>query len=314
MHLIRSATVLACVLAASSAIRAASEPVVVELQPESSVQFAVVAVGDVARISGGDAASRERIAKLDVAEVKSREQSLIVSRRALEYRLRLAGIDAPAASISGADRTTVTVVRRTVSADEVAAAAKAEIARWLTVPKESVSIELARPIVVRLPEVPSGEFVSINAVPHVKSVGLGRAVMDVSIVANGEKLLALGVDLDVRSIVQPVEATPVAVPVPTGSAATHSPANVPMPTPKSATAVGTAPATSNPAAAIVHVRQRVSINVRMGGLNVTAVGEAQQEGRLGQVILVQNPDSKKTVSARVTGPGTVEVELEGRQQ
>jgi flagella basal body P-ring formation protein FlgA len=53
------------------------------------------------------------------------------------------------------------------------------------------------------------------------------------------------------------------------------------------------------------------MQVNVGGLRVTAAGEAQQAGRLGQTIPVQNVDSKKTLSARVVGPGAVEIDLGG---
>ena len=66
-------------------------------------------------------------------------------------------------------------------------------------------------------------------------------------------------------------------------------------------------------AVLVQSRQRVMMLVHSGGLNVSAVGEAQQEGRMGQSILVQNIDSKKVVQGRVTGPGTVEIDLEPRK-
>jgi flagella basal body P-ring formation protein FlgA len=55
----------------------------------------------------------------------------------------------------------------------------------------------------------------------------------------------------------------------------------------------------------------VKIQVVSGALTVTVLGEAQQDGRLGQNVLVQNVDSKKVLTARVTGPGVVEVELGG---
>jgi flagellar basal body P-ring formation protein FlgA len=83
------AAVLSAVLTANGLC--AAEPVIVELQAESKVQLAVVTIGDVAQISGGDAAIRERVARLDLADVKPREQSLIVTRRVLDYRIRLAG-------------------------------------------------------------------------------------------------------------------------------------------------------------------------------------------------------------------------------
>jgi flagella basal body P-ring formation protein FlgA len=132
--------------------------------------------------------------------------------------------------------------------------------------------------------------------------------MDVSISAGGEKLLALGVDLDVKQVVR------------TSEQITQTQAQFPQPIiPSTSNASSTinpvaAKTQSNPTQVVVHLRQRVMMVVRMGGLSVTATGEAQQEGRMGQMIMVQNVESKKTVNARVTGPGTVEVEVETKQQ
>jgi flagella basal body P-ring formation protein FlgA len=53
------------------------------------------------------------------------------------------------------------------------------------------------------------------------------------------------------------------------------------------------------------------MTARVGALVVTALGEAQQDGRAGEVIRVENVDSKKVVRARVTGPGAVDIELGG---
>jgi flagella basal body P-ring formation protein FlgA len=51
----------------------------------------------------------------------------------------------------------------------------------------------------------------------------------------------------------------------------------------------------------------VSIIAQSGGLKITATGQAKQDGALGQTIGVVNQDSKKTISAKVIGPGMVEV-------
>jgi hypothetical protein len=179
--------------------------------------------------------------------------------------------------------------------------------------------------------------------------------MDVVITTGTEKLLALGVDLEVKPIGRPIDpivqvsgvSTPpytplaalpriapaVTTPNPVIPASGTTPINstpnpvipasgttpinsitpVEMPHPNSRYSKGIATTPTNPTAVIVHQRQRVMMQVQMGGLNVTAAGEAQQDGRLGQTILVQNVESKKTVTARVTGPGTVEIELEAHQ-
>lgn len=359
MLLARYATVIAtAVLVAGTA--QATEPTVVELRAETQVQSAIVTIGDIAQISGGDVTFREQVARLDIADLKPRQQTLTISRRVIEYRLRLAGVNPGGVVIAGADRTIITLQRRAVIADEVVAAARAELTHWLPVPRETVAIDLARPVVVQLPEVPAGDPVKITAVPHAKPVGLGRVQMDTVISVGEEKLLSLGVDLEIKPIgslteppgqgigaiappTQPrvAPASPTLPPVIQASGTSPipspvTPANGPSPTPSPVTPIsGTSPANSpttldiarpnsrystgnntaanNPTAILIHQRQRVMMVVKMGNLNVTAVGEAQQEGRLGQSILVQNVESKKTITARVTGPGTVELDLEAHQ-
>ncbi|MDR1567304.1 MAG: flagellar basal body P-ring formation chaperone FlgA, partial [Streptococcaceae bacterium] len=51
----------------------------------------------------------------------------------------------------------------------------------------------------------------------------------------------------------------------------------------------------------------VTIIAQTGGLKITALGQARQDGAMGQTISVLNQDSKKTISAKVIGPSIVEV-------
>ncbi|MDR0621173.1 MAG: flagellar basal body P-ring formation chaperone FlgA [Deltaproteobacteria bacterium] len=51
----------------------------------------------------------------------------------------------------------------------------------------------------------------------------------------------------------------------------------------------------------------VTIVAQTGSLKITALGQARQDGALGQTISVLNQDSKKTISAKVIGPSLVEV-------
>jgi flagella basal body P-ring formation protein FlgA len=53
--------------------------------------------------------------------------------------------------------------------------------------------------------------------------------------------------------------------------------------------------------------ETVTIVAQGGGLKITALGQAKQDGSIGQTIGVLNQDSKKTISAKVIGPGMVEV-------
>lgn len=280
-------------LAVAAAARAA-DPVTVELAGTATVGKSVVTVGDVALVSGGDADARARVARIDLAELKAREPGVTVGRRAVEYRLVLAGFEPAAVRVTGAERAAVTVARRAVTLEEVTAAARAEVLRPFTNPAEAVAVELAVPVVVKLPDVPADERAVITARPRGRPGATGRVQVDMAVAVGGETLLSFAVHLEVRPVGRPGAAV-----VPAGG--------VVPPVPLVA-AGGTQFASAE---LLIRPRQRVEMRVTSGGLTVTAAGEAQQAGKLGQIILVQNVDSKKTVSARVTGPGTVEVDLGG---
>lgn len=275
MPSLRHLFALAGALLAVTGARAA-EPVTVELNPRVTVGTALVTVGDVALVSGGDANVRARVARIDLAEFKARDATAAFGRRAVEYRLQLAGFDAAAVRVVGAERVTVTPARRPVTVEEVTAAARAELMRHYG-GAPGVVIELAQPVAVKLPEVPADERAAVTAKAHGQSPASGRVQMDMTVAAGGETLLAFAVHLDVK---------------PAGVVA----------------AGGTAPAAT---AVLVRARQRVEVSLQRGELKAVMTGEAQQDGRLGQTVYVQNPDSKKLVPAKVTGPGTLEIELGG---
>ncbi|MCS6867085.1 MAG: flagellar basal body P-ring formation chaperone FlgA [Gemmataceae bacterium] len=274
----------------------AAEPVTVELHDRAGVGTAIVTIGDVAHISGSDALTRAKIAQLDLAELKLREPSVQLGRRAVEYRLQLAGFTRDAVRITGAERCRVTLLKRTVTADEVTAAAQAALRPLLPPDSDANSLQLAVPIVVKLPEVPAGERPIITAKPRGTVPPSGRVQMDVSIATATEHLLSCAVYLQI----------PPPTSRPPSTTSRHGVPTTPPPPPPGGT---TANATASDV--LIRPRQRVTMEVRTGELVVKALGEALQEGRLGQSILVQNVDSKKTITARVTGPQTVEVDIGG---
>ncbi|VTR96398.1 : SAF_2 [Gemmata massiliana] len=280
----------------------AADPVVVEVLERSTAGTMMVTVGDVAVVSGGDADARVRVARLDLADLKPRDQNVVIGRRSVEYRIQLAGTDA--VRVIGAERSTVTVVRRTVTADEVVAVARAELFRH-SADTPGLAIELATPLVVKLPEIPRDERISITAKPRAKAGATGRVQMDMTIASStGETLLAFAIHLDVRSNARP---DPGAVVRAGGTSASVS--SMPGAAVLPASAVGTAPVTNE---VLVRSRQRVEVQVQNGDLKVVMVGEAQQDGRLGQTVFVQNLDSKKLVPAKVVGPGKLEIEIGGK--
>jgi flagellar basal body P-ring formation protein FlgA len=286
MRLFRFLIALVTLGFALSAIRAA-DPVTIELRERASVGSSVVTVGEVSLISGGDENTRAKIAKIDLVELKARESSMTFGRRSVEYRLKLAGFDANSFRIIGAEKSTVLLTKRTITVEEVVSVAKAEMLRHLTSAPESLSIELAQPVVVKLPEVPADERPTITAKPRGQVAANGRVQMDVSVSSGNTAMLSFAIYFQVNSPMPPPGAV-----TPAGFATGNSPQNAQQPV-------------------IIRPRQRVTMEVRTGELVVKAVGEAMQEGRLGQSIQVQNVDSKKTIVAKVTGPSTVEVDIGG---
>ncbi|MFM8274389.1 MAG: flagella basal body P-ring formation protein FlgA [Gemmata sp.] len=294
MRLVRLLLLAALTGSPLGAARAA-DPVTVELKETASATAAVVTVGDVASVTGGDPFARARVARIDLVELRSREPSATVGRKSVEYRLLLAGING--VRVVGAERAVVTLARRSVTTEEVVSAARAELLRSYQNP-ESLKVELAVPVLAKLPEVPLGEKVVITAKPRGAPGATGRVQVDVTIAAGGDPLLSLGVQLNVQ--------TPGLAPIPPLGPLTPTPAAAPAGAPPPAPGAAVASADGS-----VRAQQRVEIQVNSGGIKASTVGVAQQPGKIGQTILVQNLDSKKTISARVTGPTTVEVDLGG---
>jgi hypothetical protein len=272
----------------------ADEPIAVELRPSAAVGTALVTVGDVATVTGGDAATRQRVARTDLAELRGREPGATIGRRTVEYRLLLAGFDV---QMTGAERAVVTVSRRAVTAEEVTAAARTELLKYYPNLTDPAAVALAVPVVVKLPEVPLAERVVIAGKPHGAAGAPGRVQMDMTVSVGGELLLAFAVHFDVRS------AGTLGGPRPPGGSVLGPPVGSGVVPAAGAAPIGTE--------VIIQPRQRVQIEIHTGGLKVSTAGEAQQAGRLGQTIFVQNVDSKKVLSARVSGPGTVEIDLGG---
>lgn len=326
----RRAALLLLLLAVPAA---AGEPVRIELPDRATVSAAVVTVGDVARLSGGDPLIRRTVARLDLAELPARGDAVLsVTRKQVEFRLKLAGLTASDYELDGAERTTVVVAKRAVTADEVVATAKDALVKRLAWPAEELSLEVVQPVAAKLPEAAVGEEVTLTAEPHSGTVQLGRTQMDVTIRVRGDRRFAVPVVIEAKLI----QAVAVIVkPVPAGEALSETnvrierraidasrrylPADdlvgrkVTRPLPAGYTLcvgdIEQRPANTEPV--LIRARQRVTLTVRLGAMNVSASGEAMQDGKLGQTVRVQNIDSKKVLTGKVSGPGVVDIELGG---
>lgn len=165
----------------------AAEPVSITLLPKPIGSESTVTLGQAAKLSGGSAATREKMAKLDLVE-RSDVESL--SRKFIRYRLRLAGYaDADFTFTDGVPNGAL------LSAESVEEAAKQELIRRLGVSPDEVYVDVVKPVVVKLPVVMPSDTVELTATPVGGTVKLGRTQVDVTIKVNGERKLALPVFL-----------------------------------------------------------------------------------------------------------------------
>src|SRR5262245_22181466 len=80
-------------LCAGMSPAAAAEVVVVTLRAAATAGGGEITVGDVAELHGGDAELRQRIERLDLADLPKPGRNVQVSREQVGFRLRLAGIN-----------------------------------------------------------------------------------------------------------------------------------------------------------------------------------------------------------------------------
>jgi hypothetical protein len=179
-------------------------------------------------------------------------------------------------------------IKRSITPADVIAVAERELRKRMPELPEDFQVSLAQEIRVGLPSVFSSEEVSITAVPHT-TLKVGRCQMNVTVKTESAPSTTFPVYLDVRSIRTSLSTPQIIQPV---------------------TSVNPLSPISSPV--VVKVRQRVNLLVKGKNVIISAIGEAQQDGRVGDMIRVMNIDSKKVITGKVVSAGTVELELGGQ--
>lgn len=317
-------------LVAVPAADARPDPVLVRLRAASAARARALTVADVAELSGGLPVLRDHLARLDLTEVPRDRASVTVSRKQLQIRLALAGLPAETFRVDGPESGVVNLELTPIRPEEVVAAAKQALEARLPWRPGEVLIDLAQPVLTPLPRVAADEAVVIKAELHQGHRPVGRVQMDVRIFADGEVRLALAVHFNVRpcqkavvcrrriekgealddtnvyleeQAVDPRSRFSLSPDAVKGARARQAlmPGQVVLQTDVEA---GERPG----GGVLVRAQDAVKIQIRIGALKVTASGQALQEGRQGQLIRVQNVDSKKLLLGRVVASGLVEVE------
>lgn len=103
---------------------------IIALKPRASVATALVRIGDVAELRGGNAAQRARAAALDLAELEAWRRELTISQEQVYFRLHLGGLGKSQIRFTGAAATVVSRgdgKKTSGDSKDTAAAAPAEI-------------------------------------------------------------------------------------------------------------------------------------------------------------------------------------------
>jgi flagella basal body P-ring formation protein FlgA len=329
-HAVRYLAAWLGALAVPAALLAAepADPVVVTLQPTAGVTGRQVRVGDVAAVTGGSAELRQFIAGLDLADAGSVSGTLTVSLAEVRFRIQIANIPENLVAVQGPAQVQVAVTRRVIEED-VVQTAREFLLRHLPWGPEDVTVELAQPVHVAF--LPASQQDDLQLTPELRSSAslLGQVRVDVTVGVNGERHGHVPVYFQVKLFQQVAVCTQR---IERGEAVTEERvrfdrrvADGPnaLVTSKEALAGKRARHALLPGDAIrdidleaappegpVIVRQHEPIRLitRVGQMQVCALGEALQDGRLAQPIRVLNTDSKKVVIGRVIGHGFVEVD------
>lgn len=330
----RAARLLLFAMILCAAARAADErpvPVRIALKPMAVVRGRVATIADLADIEGGDEAVRQRVATLDVVELKTAGAPQVLSHRLVQIRLLLAGVSANLCEVNGADRVTVVRAPAGVPDKMVVDAIHAALSKRFRIEAADLDVRLTQPLQTKL-ELDRMEADDLRLEPLVPAVlPVGRTRLQVEIYVRGQLRESPSTTVDIglfQTVAQVVgligrgeTLTPEKIRAErvrtVGVGAFPAPAEVAGRKVNRALRAGEtirlqdleAPrAAENPV--LVKPRDTVQLVVRKGQLTVVlSAAEALQPGRQGDVIRVMNPDSKKIISGRVVSRSELEVSL-----
>ncbi|MFO0968398.1 MAG: flagellar basal body P-ring formation chaperone FlgA [Gemmataceae bacterium] len=300
--------------------------VIVTLRPAATVDDAVVRVRDVASVEGGSAGLGERIARLDVAELKAGD-SHVITREQVFYRLLIAGLDKRSFRVVGPAHLSVRLNAAPASKESgVVESARQAIRASLPSDAENVTLRpLGTPSLP--PGLPPAARLTFAAEIEGKRTS-GRVRVDVSVLDGDRKVASVPVFFDVSFMAHVAVARrrlPLGETIPAEAIGSEralqskgegyiSAAEARGKTVRATLEPGAKISaddlkeTTSDEAPVVKTRDLVRLVAQAGPVSVTARGEAMQDGRIGDMIRVRNVDSSKVVSGRVIDRNIVRVE------
>src|SRR5688572_5227078 len=185
-----------CLAVAGSRAAADDRPVVVSLRASALVTGAQVCVRDVAALSGGSAAQRERIGRLDLADAPRRGQAMPLVKELIAYRIQVAGVGRDHFRLEGASHVLVSQAGGPLTEDDFVEAARQALLEVLPYRPEDVSAAAVQAVPLPQAEVGPKDEVRLDAVPRPPANVPGRVRVDVTLVVNGERRDVVPVTLE----------------------------------------------------------------------------------------------------------------------
>jgi flagellar basal body P-ring formation protein FlgA len=309
-----------------------TNPVLITLRPQAEVGCRAVTIGAIADIEGDNPSLCKAIASLDLADPPANRTALQITRKQVAFRLELSDLPRGSYRLEGAEVTTVTMAHYVPPESEILAIAMQAVkARLNASDPEDYQIQLARPIVLQTTVAGLKEDISLRAQLHNPTAPtVGHIQVDINVFACGELKLSFAVHLDVNACPKVAVATRAIEKGEGLSGAAIRIERRPVDglqgyivsadalvakrarralTPGQVVLVSDTDLLDDTSERIlVHQHDPVKLLVRLGAINIIVNGEAQENGRLGQLIKVVNMESKKIVLGRVTERSLVEVD------
>lgn len=306
-----------------SAASFASSPIQLTLKEKVSIGQNVVRLADIASISGVPKAVRAPIETVIVAKSPLPGQTRYLSLDYIRIRLKQAGFHTDAMNFQGSQDVQINRQAAIVSHDTIIQAVEAAIRKQMPWQRESVDIRnIHFDDDIKLP---TGTLTH-RIVPNRNEDYLGRTMLALHLYVDGELIRKTWVQADicvmadVVKVVRPlgkhqrIEREDLAVmradlsDLPSNTVRNIQDAlgnrTTQMIYPNT---ILKAEMFSPPP--LVKRGDIVKIVANAGSMTITATGKVKQKGARGDMVHVINTDSNRVITARVTGPGTVEVEF-----
>ena len=282
-----------------------------------------VRLSDIADLSGAEPSQRKTLGAIVVTSAPLPGKTRFVGIDYVRIRLRQAGIDTASLFFNGPEDVRITRQASALPAGRIVRAVETEIRNRMPWKNEGVTIsDITFDDTIQLP---TGEL-TYRIVPNRNEDFLGRTILALHLFVDGEPVRRLWVNAtiavtsDVVTVVRPlgknqhIEPADLAIerrdlaalPSDTVSRIEEALGNRTTRMIYPNTVLQSSMISLPP---LVKRGDMVKIVANTGAMTITATGMVKQQGCKGEMVRVVNTDSNRIITARVTGPGAVEVDF-----